>query len=74
MTKIKYVSRNLAKLYFLGFRLKLFELQNMVNEVSLIWYQKMVNFNYTGYIKKGYDGCVSLECFSKFIVEYRRIG
>ena len=61
MTQNKTVARNLANLYFLGFWLKLFELYNIVNEVSLIWYLKMVNFQYTGYIKKGYDGWVSLE-------------
>ncbi len=32
----------------------------MVNEVSLLWYLKRVNFNYTGYLKKGDDGWVSL--------------
>jgi len=74
MTMLVTASRSFANFCFLGFRLKLFELRIMVNEASLIWHQKMVDFNYTGYIKRGYDGCVSLECFSKFIMAYRRIG
>lgn len=74
MTRLVTASRRLANSCFLGFRLKLFELENRVNEVSPIWHQKMVNFNYTSYIKKDNDGCVSLECSSKFIMEYRRIS
>ncbi len=74
MTKNKTTARNLSNIYLVGFWLKLFELDNMVNEVSLICYLKMVNFQYTGYIKKGYDGCVSLECFSKLSIDYRRIA
>ncbi len=56
MINDKSGTRNLTQIHFVRFWLKLIELHNIVNEVSLIWYLKMVNFQYTCYIKRGYDG------------------
>ncbi len=64
MTILVTDSRRLVNFCYLGYGLNLFELKNKVNETSLKRHQKMVNFNYTCYINKENDGCLSLECFS----------